>query len=745
MKRSFRWIAACLTLVTVFLIPSNALASEVQGKYISELAVAEAKSFDEAKEAFEKASFEIVRESNLNRTLKTGVYLGYKTTDDAEEAIRDAAAMNMTGKYSYGDYKAIMESYKEQIRETIENFLPSLEEFQTNYDAGTPKAMMAYEALNTYVDPDTRILMGDYFADYDYKASSEKALTGKLVEANTNVVLSMMTAVMIGADREDSTVVDRLSSLGPDGLDEVYTGASLTKAQARQKMAAEFGDTASEIRKQWNDFYRYLLAAEENLLITDENGLAFDVAEDALETEIDFDTEGIDLTAEEEELLERLKTIYEGMTEAEKATAVSIYLLLDAAPYGDGTLLEYFKRPAEEVEEEELYPLVFAMSEGQKGQVGMLGLKELLIGGFIEPEEDAAELPESAEPISIYAGVDRSVYDEGVAFTGAAVVHEAQTGENWMTKFGNTMTSRDYWSGMTVASWVTTGVTFITGTISVGIMMAMKEKMRTAYADNDLFYRATEALKGTKNAASQFNKLASEGFTDTELEKLASLHKYGQKLGDSIADASVETATEWERYKLVGGYAAVTGFISFLLFTLSVYYNIRSIMEFCNQAEPTEEAIPHHLLTALETEYGEDYVYYETVKDLNGDPADVNNHEGDKEIGWLVLYATKETAAGKPMLAKDLRVVTGRKNVGADSAFLHLFNETAALAVTSELYTGTADPEDGTYVLFDRDASLTGSAVTGGVIAIVALGGAALGFAGGMLLPKCGKKKRAAA
>ncbi|MCQ2446243.1 MAG: hypothetical protein MJ141_05125, partial [Clostridia bacterium] len=717
MKRSFRWLAAFLALVTVFLIPSNALASEEQGKYVSELAVAEAKSFDEAKEAFEKAGFEIVKESNLNRTLKTGVYLGYKTTDDAEEAIRDVAAMNMQGKYSYGDYKAIMESYKEQIRETIENFLPSLEEFQTNYDAEAPKALLAYEALNAYVDSDTGILMGDYFVDYDYSAVSEAEMTEKLMQANTEIVLSMMTTVMMGADTEASTLIDRLSSFGPDGLDEVYGGASLTRAQAKQKMAAEFGDTASEIRKQWNDLYQYLLATEKNLIVTDEAGKMLDVNEKGMETAVGTDAEG--LSEEEKAYIETLCGLTEAMSETEKLAAVSRYALLSGTEDGDGTLLEHFMRPADEVEEEELYPLVFAMSEGQKGQIGMIGLGDILLAGGLDIEEGSAEAEEVCEnaektvehfePTSIYENTDRSVYEEGVAFTSAATEHERQSGESWMGAFNGAPSEITYFNAGTITSWVMTAISLVSGIASAKKFIALTAPMKT------LKYHIEQLERVVNNVVKPGARMPISEMINLPKEYGVNTHKRALEVAEARLTA----------YKEVNGNArSVAGIamgVSFVIFLASLAYNIYTVVDYFGRQEPSEEAIPHHLLTALETEYGEDYVYYETVKDLLGNPADVNNHEGDKEIGWLVLYTTKEAAAGKPMLAKDLRVVTGRKNVDADSAFLHLFGETAALDVTSVIYTGTADPEDGTYVLFDRDASLAGSAVTGGVIAIVAL------------------------
>ena len=114
------------------------------------------------------------------------------------------------------------------------------------------------------------------------------------------------------------------------------------------------------------------------------------------------------------------------------------------------------------------------------------------------------------------------------------------------------------------------------------------------------------------------------------------------------------------------------------------------------------------------------------------------------KIGWLVLYSTKDKSAGNPILSKDLKVVRGSKNITPDASFVRLFNESAAVNLTDEKYTGKADSTGGTYILFTRGESLlTGSAVTNGTAALIGFGGLALGAVLGAVITKlAGRKKK---
>ena len=116
-------LAVILAVIIAATASLNAFGASAKKTYISDIVAVTAKDENDAKAQLEKEGYTLLG-GNVNSTLKTGVYLGYKETGNAEEAITDIAGMNMTGKFSYSDYKAIMEQNREKIKETIEDFTP---------------------------------------------------------------------------------------------------------------------------------------------------------------------------------------------------------------------------------------------------------------------------------------------------------------------------------------------------------------------------------------------------------------------------------------------------------------------------------------------------------------------------------------------------------------------------------------------------------------------------------------------
>ncbi|MBR4554680.1 MAG: hypothetical protein IKO27_03705 [Ruminococcus sp.] len=98
--------------------PVLANALEDGPLYISEVYLSYGDTDEKAKKWLEDNGYEIL-DQNLNEDAEGGVswlglaskkrsvYLGYKTTDDPDEAITDMRAMNMRGDYSYNEYEKI--------------------------------------------------------------------------------------------------------------------------------------------------------------------------------------------------------------------------------------------------------------------------------------------------------------------------------------------------------------------------------------------------------------------------------------------------------------------------------------------------------------------------------------------------------------------------------------------------------------------------------------------------------------
>ena len=780
----------CILLVIVMGILSPASVIAAGPKYIADVMVYVADSFEKAKTGLADLGYEIVKDSNLNATLSTGVYLGYKTTDDPNEAITDIAAMNMTGNYSYSDYKELMKKYRNQVENTIRGFETALAEFQTNFTNGTPEAQMAYDSINLYRDDDSGKLMGDYLLDYDFSQKAQEQLTDTIMQANSDIVMAIMQNVSMASDAEDTSMLERLAASDPDTILDDYLGVYLTPAKAQHALEKDLGATEKALRLWWDIFYDYLVKVETDDFTINADGIP-EVKDGVLSITSSVQVDKLPgLTAEQTEYMSSMTNLTSAGLKEKTIQDITLYMLLAELTCKSGSMLDFFKRPLSEVSQNELYAVADAMSKGQRGQLEILGLRAILLNAGIELDENSAEAQEAVadnteekeniEPISIFEGVDRSVFTDGTALTGSAVRHEQQTGENWITKLtGIQMSEQQYDLSMGILFSTITAV----GTAAAGITAAYMEgklvekaaaAAKASSAAENAAWNATkarweEALKLYKEAP-----IAAAKFKETEIqiikrfnfteeiksemirnaenaaeeliaERTANYNNMLNELRDvtspSAAAANGKGATEAVSKTSINA-AKITKCVSFILFAIALIVDVVFIYELLNTDAPAEEKIPHHLLAAVDTEYGEDYVYYATVKNQNGEPADVNNHEGDKSIGWLVLYQTKERSAGKPILVKDLRVQKGSSNVDEDGAFVHLFDQLGALNLTDPRFTGRNDNVKGTYILFSRDANaFAGSAISGGIAALCTASGLIVGLAGGFLIT--GRKKKA--
>jgi hypothetical protein len=101
-----------------------------------------------------------------------------------------------------------------------------------------------------------------------------------------------------------------------------------------------------------------------------------------------------------------------------------------------------------------------------------------------------------------------------------------------------------------------------------------------------------------------------------------------------------------------------------------------------------------------------------------------------------------------PILADSLKLKTGKGDAPEGyTTGIHRFGEQNAFNLTSKLYCYN-DPNDGTYIFFKndtstvKDLSATGSAFSGGSLAIGAVLGIAVGVGFTMLFTVASKKRK---
>ena len=535
MKKLYRCIILLLAAVLTLGGPMQILA-DAQPLYLSDVMVGVGESAEEAKQALTDAGYTVL-DHNLNKgagsaykTL-TFVYLGYKTTADPNAAITDLAVMNMNGGYSFSDYAVLMDKYRDsQVRPFIDRFLATIQEYRDNYnsDVGGNKAKADYACaiLNHIREDDSGGLMGDLLlnptkeerglTDEQYKnlPDEEKAntvnLTTALMQGNAQVIALMEQTLAMAADANETTWLQRLSALGPAGLENEYARAGVRPADANREMASLYNDTAKKLLESWDELRTGLLDYDRSLAETEPAAAAGDVDVSGL-TQLDLGEEGettLDLLNAEEML-----PYYDGVMEnsyaiAEEAADHSfdgIYHVLKEMPYGEGTMYDFFTKPYAEVSGENiaaLYPMVSTLTAGQIAAIDFLSATVLAQIGATDGEAFEEFSPENSnlieglgalDNVSIYYGVNRELFGDKTALTSevlrdSALVEKAFGLTDPLENLGGL-------SALTALSWAATGSALLMTAVSAYKSIGLSNGM-AALTENtqNLFQRLCDQL-----------------------------------------------------------------------------------------------------------------------------------------------------------------------------------------------------------------------------------------------------------
>ena len=815
-----------LTLIFAFVLggPVRAFAAS-KPLYVSDVMVGMGETAEEAKKALTDAGYTVL-DVNLNEgagsALKTEkfVYLGYKTTADPDEAVTDLAVMNMNGGYSFSDYAALMEKYRDsQIRPFIDNFIATVKEYRGNYnsanEANKAKADFAYAVLSHVIEDYTGSNMGDLLlnptkeelglTDDQYKAlpaekKSETAdLTTAIMQGNTQVVFLIEQTLALAADTNETTWLERLSELGPDGLEAKYAEAGVRSAEAKREMAALYNDTARIILKGWEALRTELLdfevdqarsAGEEGAPEIDEFlHYDFENGEDESETEISAQN-AEKIVSDAADLIEEAAENTENVVSSRTAL---IYCALKDIPYGDGTMFDLFTKPYSEVSganASALYPMVSTLTAGQTAAADFLPLQLLLQIGVAENDSyeafssgnsDLLECIENAGEVSLYLDVNREIFSERTALTSEMLRKSASSGFGWTQPNSDILGL----SKFTALSW---GVTAISAAVAIRSAVQFSKaaaaaatfkkttdgvtKMYKALAGSKYISphnlrlvvektagpNGKEALKATLSYADYSGKGSETAFFPADSPLATGTEKLDARLNhfNDQQNTLNNTANFWNRYRTATGVVfAVLAVISIGLtvYDLYRYYNvsympipkyivdeadITALDEDGNRIVVRNDAAYY---TVAQTNRPKTHKQYKALQDC----ADLN---GDAGKEWLALYSVK-LPGGEPILADSFKVVTGSTSMPEGYAKgIHMFGSNAAANLTDSRYTYN-DNLNGIYVYYlteNAAPAQAASAFSGGALALVGTGGAAIGAAlGAIAVMMIGKKKKTAA
>ena len=652
---------------------------------------------------------------------------------------------------NYHSANAVLQAKAQYVHDALNKF--------TEDDSGLP--------LGDLLLNETKEELGEaaYAALGESEQKNHADLCKILLQGNQMLIPQIKLLIAAAADTAENNWLDRLAAVTEQDLIRARaeeTGA--TQADVTAILADEYGATAQKLGDKWEDLRSSLIQymAENDIeyvspnedKATDEDLPAG--GEDLPDEGEDLPDEGEDLTDEggaaqtassvtepegytsvadmsEEELTATLDlgselALPENADEADAREAIGnyvektqdlktrmIYEVLRDKPYGDETLLDYFLRPAEDVTGENiaaLYPMAAALSDGQKGALEAVSLSDLMqfalsAEGYVPALDAINQTLGDVETVSVYAGVDRTVFSGGTALTQDALRKDPEAVLSfWGWRDGREETSN---AALTCLVILTAGVI----TMTVGAVYWVRGSF---YSSNEFFFN--------------FGSNPIEGNPARDI------------LGGKIAVG-------------VGAALALASGFYFLIDTLidlSNYYTVefktipqhlineRDVYKTDANGQQTLKLNAYAFYDAVEcnrTEKSEDWEKLKNYGDLNGD------------VGrqWIALYTTKNPDAGEPILAASLKTVVGSADLPAGyEEGLKLSGANSFLNLTDDHYTYNNET-GGIYLYWQRAAeTVTGgqaSSVSGGTLALSAGGGFLAGGAiGAGVLSMVMKKKK---
>ena len=700
------------------------------------------------------------------------VYLGYKTTGEASDAITDLAVMKMDGGYSYSDYEQLMQDHMNvEIKPFVDRFIATLTEYRENL--AKPKDSLNYKRANYYrsllnklTDDDTggkplgdllvnetKYEMGDdaYNKLSDEEKKNHCDILTLLMQGKGQAIQLMETELTKASDSSDNTWLDRFLKTDLDKLTETVKkeNPGFTPTEINKELDKEYYDAAKKIREKWSSFREILINTENDV----------EIAESALDMDEDFETiqnkvDNLDSKSSKDEMGEAIADMMGAQTKnVESSIAaenVVVKAVLEATNYGNGKLLDFFTKNITEFASEKgirkLYPIVDALSAGQIAGLDFLSLSEMISMAIADENGfDSASL-DHIEPASVFQDVNREIYEPGgVAITKDATRKQASLNQP-STTFGLSILGKVLIS-CTAACALASIVSGCASSSYKGVIADYSDKVNAMEAAiNENQARLDEMTRRSNNYFSQhpnldkpinINQLSrdNQSFFDSN-QGDAELAESIEKAQGELAAAKKEYAEVEAKYgakstfchKLAVGFAVVMAILAVYSIVTTIadaiaYYRVdfAPIPKYMVEATDisTEKVIDGKTYTIMKKN---ETAYYKVVPCNRTDGGnerekknykvllDRNDLNGDVAQQWLALYSVKYKDS-TPILADSLKVKMGDGLAPEGySTGIHMFGDSAAQNLTSTDFCYN-DPYKGTYVYFKRDAAAGTSAV----------------------------------
>ena len=718
MKRSTKIISLLLAIIMlVMALPITSLAAKGE-TYIKEIRISTASDAASAKKFLTDNGYNVVDVDLNQRSGKECVYIGFKTTTDPDEAITDISLMQMDGGYSFSEYEALLEAKMKEINDMLDSLSNCLTEARANLAAEKKNAQGACEVLNFFREDDSGKGLGDFLLRQE---TSREDLVKIFLQSNGDVstIIYNMLAFACTDNGEETNWLAKLENVD---IWEEYDPLL-------------YNDAADAMFESFKNIHDMMVTYEKEY-----KGVAEDLANDP-----EFDN------YTDEEFQDLLPNSYLEYT--------LIYETLAYSQYGGKPLLDFFMKDPNEIDTDELYPIVSALSPGQREILKFTSLGLLIT--FAQSDEEGIQsiidtLKESCglfsiyeDTVSVYYGVDRSLFEEGgVALTTASLRKSASTGDN------------SWFSGDNINPGLSTALHAVAGSfcsLAIGAGIGARFANKAAKETYDIAFRAAKdsklnyvrALRVEQNEVYQ-NALKAIMEKNPSMDIMDARCSAGKESGAKYRKLLEDTTNgNYERKLAKEASTKLTKIGVTLNVVMGVAMGISLIAEginigirvynYYNDIEYSE--IPRAMVDEVLTATDSYYVNYYAVKDQTGKSGDLNAWRGKK---WNALYTTTDKRAGDPIIATSLVVkLKDSKFPSDDHGAVHYFGETAAADV-NRYHLRTTTP---TYIFYKRDHSLsmTASTFSGGQLVMFTgiglIGGVAIGSFSVIGAGKLKKKK----
>lgn len=605
-------IATLVTTLPLTVFAETVEVEKTKDLYVKSIKLAQAKTEDEAKAILEGDGY-IFLDGNLNEgTDQDGIWIGYTTTDDPDEAIYDLKVMNMKGGFTLTSVEEALKAQETAFAQMATDLNYLVEEFVAAYNDGSIAALKAYNSLNFFrmVSNETELVeengLGYQLVNGGISLSE---LTEIIMLCDSDILDSVVKILTTGIQLENVNWMEQLSKKGPYDSDTVY------------------GTDEAEIKRRAEQLLTVVQFYAQAYNAMDASGLIPDDFDDNGDPVYDKENQIENIPAEEADI----KKIDESRYKLYKV----VFDELAKYSYGDegDTLKDFFLSMASDSNAKNLYPLASVLTDGEFAALSYGCFIEVASGvvatsaDFDNYDEVYAELTKEVKSLYLYQGVDSALVNDDavIAFTDAASRHMATTGE--LEFYENETDAENAWeTGRMVAKGIAALGTAMIGLakITYGVTMLVSTVSSTV---------AASVESGVLSGVMKFCTLISGAY--------ASLFVAAAALVVIVVTFIIMTKLEDDDTEIDWENNPIPEYI----------YDVKEVSM---HQTSTNDGIASEMLRKTV------FTLYEAVTDTDDMLIDLNAFSDDASQ-WISLYVSYDRQGdnAKPIKAEDLKVKKG--------------------------------------------------------------------------------------